>query len=158
MSDSGQEIGGTSSNNLMNGLNSSHPYPLPFPVVWRPSIPASDGAPVNPGALMESCGSKVIMGIVTGAGCGLLFGMFLGAMGDMQPVQLLHGREVPQLPLKEQMRAAYVSTSQRSTSMAKSFAGFSALLLGSECVIEKMRARDGASGGGGGVETIFRFV
>ncbi len=148
MSDSGQEVDGASSNDLLNGLNSSHPYPIPFPVAWRPSFPASDETPVNPGALGESCGGRLVLGTIGGAGMGLLFGMFLGAMGDMQPVQLLHGREVPQLPLKEQMRAAYVSTSQRSMSMAKNFAGFSAIFMGSECVIEKMRARHGASLGG----------
>ncbi len=125
----------------MNGLNSIHPYPLPFPVAWKP--PASDEVPVNPGVLGESCGGRLIIGTIGGAGMGILFGMFFGAMGDMQPIQLLHGREVPQLPLKEQARAAYVSTSQRSMGMARNFAGFSAIFLGSECVIEKMRARHG---------------
>lgn len=35
---------------------------------------------------------------------GLLFGMFIGAMGDMQPIQVINGREVPQAPLGEQVR------------------------------------------------------
>ncbi|CAM9281358.1 unnamed protein product, partial [Choristocarpus tenellus] len=34
---------------------------------------------------------------------GFLFGMFLGAMGDMQPLHMINGREVPQAPLKEQV-------------------------------------------------------
>lgn len=35
---------------------------------------------------------------------GFVFGMFLGAMGDMQPLQMVNGREVPQAPLREQVR------------------------------------------------------
>ncbi len=35
---------------------------------------------------------------------GFVFGLFLGAMGDMQPLQMVNGREVPQAPLREQVR------------------------------------------------------
>ena len=34
---------------------------------------------------------------------GVVFGMFLGMMGDMQPLQMVNGREVPQAPLREQV-------------------------------------------------------
>lgn len=34
---------------------------------------------------------------------GFVFGIFLGAMGDMQPLQMVNGREVPQAPLREQV-------------------------------------------------------
>jgi hypothetical protein len=40
---------------------------------------------------------------IAGAGMGFLFGMFLGAMGDMQPISMINGREVPQPPLREQV-------------------------------------------------------
>lgn len=35
---------------------------------------------------------------------GFVFGLFLGAMGDMQPLRMINGREVPQAPLREQVR------------------------------------------------------
>lgn len=41
----------------------------------------------------------------TGAGMGFVFGMFLGAMGDMQPLQMVNGRQVPQAPLGEQVQS-----------------------------------------------------
>lgn len=34
---------------------------------------------------------------------GVVFGLFLGAMGDMQPLQMVNGRQVPQAPFKEQV-------------------------------------------------------
>lgn len=34
---------------------------------------------------------------------GFVFGLFLGAMGDMTPLQMVNGREVPQGPLREQV-------------------------------------------------------
>jgi mitochondrial import inner membrane translocase subunit TIM22 len=74
---------------------------------------------------------------------GFLFGMFLGAMGDMQPISMINGREVPQPPLREQARAAYLSTATRSLGLARNFASFSAIFMGSECVIEKMRGKHG---------------
>lgn len=44
---------------------------------------------------------------LTGAGMGFVFGIFLGAMGDMQPMQMINGREVPQAPLGEQVPLLY---------------------------------------------------
>jgi import inner membrane translocase subunit TIM22 len=114
---------------------------LPFFRVWKPSFGDASSPQMNPGWLGESCGARLILGTAGGAGMGLLFGMFLGAMGDMQPIQLLNGREVPQAPLREQARAAYLGTATRSVSLAKNFASFSAIFMGSECVIEKMRAK-----------------
>lgn len=35
---------------------------------------------------------------------GFVFGLFLGAMGDMQPLQMVNGREVPQAPFREQVK------------------------------------------------------
>lgn len=40
---------------------------------------------------------------LAGAGMGLALGVFLGAMGDMQPLRMIKGREVPQAPLREQV-------------------------------------------------------
>ncbi|CAM9556117.1 unnamed protein product [Chrysoparadoxa australica] len=114
---------------------------LPFYKAWVPPKSSSHDVPFNPGWMGESCGVRLVMGTVGGAGMGFVFGMFLGAMGDMQPIQLVNGREVPTPPIREQARAAYKSTASRSIGLAKNFASFSAIFMGSECVIEKMRGR-----------------
>eukprot|EP00904_Undaria_pinnatifida_P013153 jgi/Undpi1/8969/HiC_scaffold_26.g11430.m1 len=115
---------------------------LPFfkPWVPRPAAGAAD-APPSPPVALESCGVKLIMGTIGGAGMGFVFGLFLGAMGDMQPLQMVNGRQVPQAPFKEQARVAYKQTAERSISLGKNFASFSAIFMGSECVIEKMRGK-----------------
>ncbi|CAM9295936.1 unnamed protein product [Phaeothamnion confervicola] len=113
---------------------------LPVLRYW-PLEKTGEPPPPNPAWLGESCAVRLVAGTVSGFGAGLLFGMFLGAMGDMQPIQMINGREVPQAPLREQMRAAYRQTSTRSLSMARNFGTFSALLLGTECVVEKVRAK-----------------
>lgn len=41
--------------------------------------------------------------VFPGAGMGFFLGLFLGAMGDMQPMRIINGREVPQAPLREQV-------------------------------------------------------
>ena len=65
----------------------------------------------------------------------------MGAMGDVSPIQIVNGREVPQAPLREQVRAAYKGTANKSIGWAKSFGVLTALFGGVECVIEKHRAK-----------------
>ena len=58
-------------------------------------------------------------------------GMFLGAMGgDVQTIQMLHGREVPQAPLREQMRGAFKALGSKTKGWAKSFGILTALFEG----------------------------
>jgi hypothetical protein len=68
-------------------------------------------------------------------------GVFMGMMNDPSPIQVVKGREVPQAPLREQMRVAYRSMASRSYGWAKSFAVLTALFGGIECIIEKYRAK-----------------
>ena len=66
----------------------------------------------------------------------------MGAMGDVSPaIRIIQGREVPQAPLREQMRAAYRSTANNTYGWCKSFAVLTALFGGIECVIEKYRGK-----------------
>ena len=76
---------------------------------------------------------------MTGYVLGIGLGMFMGAMGDVSPIQVLHGREVPQAPLREQARAGFKSLANKSISWGKNFAVLTALFGGVECVIEKYR-------------------
>jgi import inner membrane translocase subunit TIM22 len=68
-------------------------------------------------------------------------GIFMGAMSDPSPIVVLKGREVPQAPLREQVRSAYKATAFKSYGWAKSFGILTALFGGVECVIEKYRAK-----------------
>ncbi len=79
--------------------------------------------PVDPGALMNSCASKTIMGAVMGGGMGFMMGIFLGAMSDMSPINVSQGREVPQGPIREQLRQAFKQTGAKSFGWARNFGG-----------------------------------
>ena len=91
--------------------------------------------------LPEACGSKIIAGGVMGAIIGVAMGVFMGAMGDVSPIQIVNGREVPQAPLREQMRAALKATASKAGGWARNFGVLTALFGGVECVIEKYRAK-----------------
>jgi hypothetical protein len=118
----------------------SETFPLPF--YRQILLPyGADTVPINPGLIGESCGGKIILGAVMGSVLGVGLGLFMGAMGDVSPIQVIQGREVPQTPLREQMRIAYKSTILKSSGWAKSFGILSALFGGVECVIEKYRAK-----------------
>jgi import inner membrane translocase subunit TIM22 len=124
------------SNGIVKGI------PLPFfkPLNFvKPSRP--DELPLNPGWASEACGIKIITGGVSGAVLGVGLGLFMGAMGDVSPIQIVNGREVPQAPLREQMRAAYKATANKALGWCKTFGVMTALFGGVECVIEKYRAK-----------------
>lgn len=72
---------------------------------------------------------------------GAVMGLFLGAMGDVSPIQVVHGREVPQGPVREQLRIAWRSTGAKTVGWLKTFGVMSALFGGVECLIEKQRAK-----------------
>ena len=114
---------------------------LPWFKPWR--IPHEDGTlPIDPTALFSSCGFKVVSGGLMGSVMGIVMGLFLGAMGgDATPLQLVKGREVPQAPLREQMRGAINSTKGKARGWAKSFGILTALFEGVECCVEKYRGK-----------------
>merc|ERR1712087_860971 len=83
------------------------------------------------------------MGGVFGGGVmGLLMGVFLGAMSDGNPViTVIGGKEVPQAPIKEQMKIAFRSTYQKSLYWCRNFAFITGVFGGSECLVEKYRGK-----------------
>ncbi len=103
--------------------------------------PGPSEVPILPTLVMEACGTKIITGGVMGAVLGVGLGVFMGAMGDVSPIQVLQGREVPQAPLREQLRAAFKSTATKSAGWARNFGVLTALFGGIECLIEKYRAK-----------------
>ena len=114
---------------------------LPFYSPIRAPIPPETEVPVIPSLMAEACGSKIITGGVMGSVIGVAMGIFMGAMGDVSPIQIINGREVPQAPLREQMRAAFKATAGKAGGWARSFGILTALFGGVECVIEKYRAK-----------------
>jgi import inner membrane translocase subunit TIM22 len=96
---------------------------------------------VWPNIIGESCGGKILSGLVLGSVLGVGMGLFMGAMGDVSPIQIRYGKEVPQPPLREAARAAFKSTVGKMSGWAKSFGVLTALFGGTECLIEKYRAK-----------------
>jgi hypothetical protein len=102
------------------------PYPL---ADWQVPLPKADAGaiPMMPPNPQENCVGRSIFGGIagddtfprlnhwhapqrisssnTGAGLGVMMGIFLGAMGDMSPaIPIVNGREAPQAPAMEQVR------------------------------------------------------
>ena len=50
-----------------------------------------------------------------GAFMGVGLGLFMGAMGDVSPIEVRQGREVPQAPLREQMRSGFKGVSKHDS-------------------------------------------
>jgi len=60
----------------------------------------------------------------------------------MGPVVTIHeGKEVPQAPLKEQMRTAMRNTADKSRYWCRQFAFITGVFGGSECLVEKYRGK-----------------
>ena len=117
---------------------------LPFlaPITpWHPCASGSD-APPDFSWISESCGGKAAIGVFGGAVCGLLMGVFLGAMADMTPpVTVINGREVPQAPLKEQFRTTMRATGEKCIYWSRNFAFITGVFGGTECLVEKYRGK-----------------
>lgn len=133
---------------------------LPFPKEFQVPIPKEpQQVPVYPFIIPESCAGKIVIGGIMGAVLGVGLGLFSSFMGDVNPIQIINGREVPQAPLREQVRAGFKSTLSRAGSYSKQFGVYiwllhldsfdlaictgilSALFGGVECLVEKQRAK-----------------
>jgi import inner membrane translocase subunit TIM22 len=114
--------------------------PLPFFRDVKSAPSSLPTFPIDPAMMQETCASKIVMGGLIGGVLGIGMGVFMGAMGDVSPLQVAHGREVPQAPLREQMRVGWKGTVSKARGWAKSFGVMTALFGGYECVIEKQRA------------------
>ena len=115
---------------------------LPYPQPWTRSNATPADLPPNFDWLSESCGSKAAIGVIGGGVMGLLMGVFMGALTDMTPpVTIIEGKEVPQAPLKEQMRTTLRATADKSMYWCRQFAFITGVFGGSECLVEKYRGK-----------------
>lgn len=116
---------------------------FPLPIIQPFLLPGKhvDEMPILPTLIQESCGYKIITGGLMGSVLGIGMGIFMGAMGDVTPIQVSQGREVPQAPVREQLRSAMKSTVSKSAGWAKSFGVLTAMFGGVDCLIEKYRGK-----------------
>ena len=113
---------------------------LPYFLPWHAT--AGPGAlPPDFSWLTNSCGGKAAIGVFGGGVMGLLMGVFLGAMSDATPpVQVIAGgKDVPQAPLREQMKLTLRATADKSMYWCRNFAFITGVFGGSECLVEKYR-------------------
>ena len=114
---------------------------LPYFQPWHPT--AGPGSmPPDFSWISESCGGKAAIGVFGGGVMGLLMGVFLGAMSDATPVvNSIHGKDIPQAPIREQMKVVARTTWQKSLYWCKNFAFLTGVFGGSECLVEKYRGK-----------------
>ncbi|KAL3793209.1 hypothetical protein HJC23_000751 [Cyclotella cryptica] len=117
-------------------------HSLPYPQPWSTLSASPPSLPPNFDWLSESCGSKAAIGVIGGGVMGLIMGVFMGALTDMTPpVTVLNGKEVPQAPLREQMRTTLRATADKSMYWCRQFAFITGVFGGSECLVEKYRGK-----------------
>jgi mitochondrial import inner membrane translocase subunit TIM22 len=116
---------------------------LPFCQPWSLS-PSQQAAQVPPDFswLGNNCGGKAAIGLVAGGAMGLVMGVFLGAMSDATPpVTLIGGKEVPQAPLREQLKVTLRATAEKSKYWCRQFAFITGVFGGTDCLVEKFRGK-----------------
>ena len=128
-------------NNNAYSLDQLTRQSLPFFLPWYATAgPAA--MPPDFSYLTNSCGGKAAIGVFGGGMMGLLMGVFLGAMSDATPpVTIIAGKDVPQAPLKEQVRVTFRATWEKSLYWCRNFAFITGVFGGSECLVEKYRGK-----------------
>jgi hypothetical protein len=118
---------------------------LPYPTPWRMADSDPNAIPPDFSWLANSCGGKAAIGVFGGGVMGLLMGVFLGAMSDATPpLQVIAGKDVPQAPLREQVKLTFRATADKSLYWCRNFAFITGVFGGSECLVEKLRGKHGA--------------
>ncbi|KAL3923467.1 MAG: hypothetical protein SGARI_006210, partial [Bacillariaceae sp.] len=141
--------GSSSSTQGSSNNNSNSPYALhnitqrslPYALPWNLTAGPKE-VPPDFSWLSSSCGGKAAIGVFGGGVMGLLMGVFLGALSDATPpVQVIAGKDVPQAPMKEQMRVTFRATWEKSLYWCRNFAFITGVFGGSECLVEKARGK-----------------
>lgn len=115
---------------------------LPYFLPWSTQSGRPIDLPPDFSWLSNSCGGRAAIGLIGGGAMGLVMGVFLGAMSDATPpVQVIAGKDVPQAPLREQMRTTMRATANKSLYWCRNFAFISGVFGGSDCLVEKYRGK-----------------
>jgi mitochondrial import inner membrane translocase subunit TIM22 len=114
---------------------------LPYFLPWHQTAGPAE-VPPDFSWMANSCGGKAALGVFGGGMMGLLMGVFLGAMSDATPpVQVIAGKDVPQAPMREQVRVTFRATAEKSLYWCRNFAFITGVFGGSECLVEKFRGK-----------------
>ena len=130
--------------NPSNDMSSEHLTRLSLPYVQPWSLPPrpNDNLPPDFSWLANSCGGKAAIGLFAGGAMGLLMGVFLGAMSDATPpVTVIAGKDVPQAPLREQIKVTMRATAEKSKYWCRQFAFITGVFGGTDCLVEKFRGK-----------------
>ena len=123
------------------GIDTLTRQSLPYFLPWKPTAGPKEVAP-SFDWLSNSCGGKAAIGVFGGGMMGLLMGVFIGAMSDTAPpVQVIAGKEVPQAPMKEQLRVTMRATAEKSLYWCRNFAFITGVFGGTDCLVEKYRGK-----------------
>lgn len=115
------------------------PYPQPW---WLSPSSNPPELPPDYSWISSSCAGKAAIGLFAGGAMGAMMGVFLGAMSDAQPpVQVIAGKEVPQAPLREQMKVTMRATAEKSKYWCRQFAFLTGVFGGTDCLVEKARGK-----------------
>lgn len=123
------------------GIDTITRQSLPYFLPWKPTA-GPNQIPPSFDWLTNSCGGKAAIGVFGGGMMGLLMGVFLGAMSDTAPpVQVIAGKEVPQAPMREQLRVTARATAEKSLYWCRNFAFITGVFGGTDCLVEKYRGK-----------------
>ena len=115
---------------------------LPYAQPWWLSPSSDPQVPPDFSWVANSCGGKAAIGLFAGGAMGLLMGVFLGAMSDATPpVTIVGGKDVPQAPLREQIKVTMRATAAKSKSWCRQFAFITGVFGGTDCLVEKFRGK-----------------
>jgi mitochondrial import inner membrane translocase subunit TIM22 len=114
--------------------------PAPFRPIWPAAPP--EGMQQQPAwigivtSATESCVFKSALSGVAGGGLGVVFGLFFGGYSNaVDKAVEMKG------PTSAKLRVGFKEAAIAMKSYSKSFATFGIVFSGSECVVEKVRAR-----------------
>ncbi|KAF2753944.1 Tim17-domain-containing protein [Pseudovirgaria hyperparasitica] len=91
---------------------------------------------------MESCPFKAVLSGVMGFGLGGAFGLFMSSMRYDTPMSSPQSAAMAELPLRQQLRQGAKEMGRASWSSAKNFGMIGGIYSGTECAIEKVRAKN----------------
>lgn len=115
---------------------------LPYVQPWNISPAPNAQAPPDFSWLANSCSGKAAIGVFAGGAMGAVMGIFLGAMSDATPpVTVIAGKEVPQAPLREQIKVTIRATAEKSKYWCRQFAFITGVFGGTDCLVEKFRGK-----------------
>eukprot|EP00210_Caulerpa_lentillifera_P005318 g5081.t1 len=91
--------------------------------------------------VMNNCFLRTVMSGVMGGGLGIVFGLFTSSLEGATGPMAVEANSIETRRARDVFFEMVKNTRQKSWSYAKAFAAMGALFAGSECVIEKHRAK-----------------